>query len=58
MIGMNFPDKKEKYISMIGASMGIGLFIGPPLGSFIYSHMDFPSVFYFFSIWILLMAIL
>lgn len=40
MISMNFPDQKEKYISLIGASMGIGLFLGPPLGSLIYGHFD------------------
>lgn len=58
MISMNFPDKKEKYISLIGASMGIGLFLGPPLGSLIYGWLGFACVFYFFSIWILIMIFL
>jgi MFS family permease len=58
MISINFPDKKEKYISLIGASMGIGLFLGPPLGSLIYGRFGFACVFYFFSIWILMMIFL
>ena len=38
--------------------MGLGLFLGPPLGSLIYGHFGFSCVFYFFSVWILLMAVL
>jgi MFS family permease len=58
MISINFPDKKEKYISLIGASMGFGLFLGPPLGSLIFGRFGFACVFYFFSGWIFIMILL
>lgn len=57
LISSNFPLEKEKYISYIGASMGVGLMLGPPLGSFIYGKWNFASVFYFFSVWIFIMLI-
>lgn len=57
LISTNFPKEKEKYISYIGASMGFGLMIGPPIGSVIYGNFGFAWVFYFFSIWIFLMFI-
>jgi len=58
IISSNFPDEKVKYISYIGASTGFGLMIGPPLGSFIYGHLGFGAVFYFFSLWIGVMLII
>jgi MFS family permease len=58
LISTNFPEDKEKYISYIGASMGFGLMIGPPLGSFVFGRFGFAWVFYFFSIWIFIMMIL
>ena len=38
--------------------MGVGLMLGPPLGSVIYGKFKFAAVFYFFSIWIFIMIIL
>ena len=38
--------------------MGIGLMLGPPLGSVVYGHTNFACVFYFFSIWIFIMIFL
>lgn len=58
LISTNFPEDKEKYISYIGASMGFGLMVGPPLGSFIFGNLNFAMVFYFFSIWIFIMMVL
>jgi len=58
IISSNFPDEKIKYISYIGASTGFGLMVGPPLGSFIYGHLGFGCVFYFFSLWIGVMLII
>lgn len=58
LISSNFPAEKEKYISYIGASMGVGLMLGPPLGSVIYAPIGFACVFYFFSIWIFIMILL
>ena len=58
LISTNFPEEKEKFISYIGASMGFGLMLGPPLGSFIFGKLSFAMVFYFFSIWIFVMMIL
>jgi len=58
LISSNFPAEKEKYISYIGASMGLGLMLGPPLGSVIYGQLKFAAVFYFFSIWIFIMILL
>ena len=58
IISSNFPDEKIRYISYIGASTGFGLMVGPPLGSFIYGHLGFGCVFYFFSLWIGVMLII
>jgi len=41
LITTNFPKDKERYVANIGASMGLGLMIGPPLGSIIYGATDY-----------------
>lgn len=58
MISIYFPNEKELYLSYIGAFMGFGLMLGPPIGSFIYGSFGFDWVFYFFSIWIFFMLLL
>jgi MFS family permease len=36
IIGTNFPGDKGKYFGYIEAAVGLGLIVGPPLGSFMY----------------------
>ena len=38
--------------------MGLGLMLGPFIGSIIYGYLNFECVFYFFSIWIFIMILL
>lgn len=36
VVSSAYPEEKTKYISMLEAASGLGLMIGPPLGSIIY----------------------
>ena len=43
---MTFPDDQEKYIALIETSVGIGLILGPVIGSSIYALAGFSSTFF------------
>ena len=58
LISHNFQDSQEKYIGLVGSALGVGLMIGPPLGSCIYSGYNYPMVFYFFSTLIFVILIM
>lgn len=44
-----FSDKKIEYISYLETGNGVGLIIGPPLGSVFYGYFGFSSTFYLFG---------
>lgn len=46
MVGSNFTDEKEKYFGLLEASVGLGLVIGPPLGSALYGYFGYEWAFY------------
>jgi MFS family permease len=58
LIAHNFPDSKDKYISHVGTALGIGLFLGPPIGSYVYGWYSYSKVFYLFSMIILITLIM
>jgi len=43
---MNFPDEQEKYIALIETAVGVGLILGPVMGSAIYSLYGFSPTFF------------
>ena len=52
-----YPDDKEVLIGYIEATMGIGLILGPIIGSFLYSLMGFSSTFYIYGCFVGLFAV-
>lgn len=49
IISFEFQKNREQYIGYAQASSGIGLMVGPVLGSVIYSNLNFQRVFYVFG---------
>lgn len=49
VITSTMPDNKEKYIGQIEGSIGIGIIVGPIIGSFIYGLVNYEWVFYSFG---------
>ena len=45
-----YPDKVEKVISLMEATVGAGMMLGPILGSFIYNAVGFFKTFAIFGI--------
>ena len=45
-----YPDKLEKVISLMEATVGAGMMLGPILGSFIYNAVGFFKTFAIFGI--------
>lgn len=43
---MEFPNEQEKYIALIETAVGVGLILGPVLGSAIYAFAGFSSTFF------------
>jgi hypothetical protein len=41
--------KKERYLSYCSMAIGLGLMMGPVMGSLLYSWLDFKGTFYFFG---------
>ena len=41
--------KKERYLSYCSTAIGLGLMMGPVMGSLLYSWLDFKGTFYFFG---------
>jgi MFS family permease len=46
---MYFSDDREKYLGMAEAIAGVGLMIGPVIGSFLYSRLGYLGTFLTFS---------
>ena len=57
MIGSIFSEDKEKYFGYIEGSIGLGLVIGPPLGSIMYGNLGYEWAFFSTSIISLLAAL-
>lgn len=53
----DFPSEKDAMIGYIEAFTGIGLVLGPIIGSVIYSNLGFENTFYFCGVFIGLFAI-
>lgn len=45
-----YKEEKTTYIAIIEAATGLGLILGPPIGSAIYGHAGFAWAFFAFSI--------
>ena len=54
LLGSNFSDQKAKYFGLMEAACGLGLILGPPIGSLMYGYFGFQGAFYVFSIVILI----
>ena len=49
LVSHNFNEDRSKYLSYVKASGGLGLMLGPSIGSTIYGWLGFARTFYFFS---------
>ena len=49
-MSQNYRENKAQYIAYIEAASGLGLIIGPPMGSAIYGVLGYGWAFYSFSI--------
>jgi len=49
---LEFPDKKVIYLGYCSFCAGAGLFLGPVIGSVVYSLLDYTKTFYFFAVFI------
>eukprot|EP00344_Euplotes_crassus_P004222 CAMPEP_0196996980 /NCGR_PEP_ID=MMETSP1380-20130617/2738_1 /TAXON_ID=5936 /ORGANISM="Euplotes crassus, Strain CT5" /LENGTH=358 /DNA_ID=CAMNT_0042413105 /DNA_START=379 /DNA_END=1455 /DNA_ORIENTATION=+ len=47
---MTFPDEQEKYIALIETAVGVGLILGPVIGSSIYAFFGFSPTFFVIGI--------
>lgn len=47
---MTFPDEQEKYIALIETAVGVGLILGPVIGSSIYAFFGFSATFFVIGI--------
>jgi len=53
VVNQVFSENKAQYISYLEAASGLGMIVGPPLGSLIYGFSGYQWSFYAFSILIL-----
>jgi len=49
IIVSNYPDKKDWYIGLMEAGAGMGVLVGPLLGSVLYEHGGYLVPFYVMS---------
>lgn len=49
IIAQEFPNDRPKYLALINMALGLGLAIGPVIGSVVYSLLDYLNTFYFFA---------
>ena len=54
IISIVFSEDREKYLGIAEATQGIGLMIGPVIGSFFYADLDFIGTFQVFAAFLLL----
>lgn len=58
LINSTFVDDRVKYLGYVKASTGLGLMLGPSVGSFVYGYFGYAVTFYFFSLFIFIALIL
>lgn len=58
LISTNYSEEKTKYIGFMEAAGGLGLMIGPPLGSFLYSMFKYAWTFYSLAVFIFINTLL
>lgn len=59
IVSMTFPDEQEKYIALIETAVGVGLILGPVMGSSIYAFFGFSATFFLIgSVFLILTPIL
>lgn len=46
---IEWPEKQELYIGYSMMCLGLGLSLGPVIGSFVYSAIGYVNTFYFFT---------
>jgi MFS family permease len=49
LVTIEFPAKREEYMGYCESAVGIGLMIGPVLGSLIYGFVGYAPTFYIFG---------
>ena len=50
LITSNYSSEKTKFIGYMEAAGGLGLMVGPPIGSFLYGYLNYAWTFYSLSI--------
>ena len=50
LISNNYSEDRSKYLAYVKAAGGLGLMLGPSMGSTIYGYLGYAKTFYFFSI--------
>ena len=58
IITIEFPENQDKYLGWAEAATGVGLVMGPALGSFIYSFLGYMFTFIAFGILLMIGMIL
>jgi MFS family permease len=58
MVASNFSEERDKYFGYIEAASGLGLVIGPPIGSMIYGRFGYQWAFYSTSIFVFINVII
>jgi predicted MFS family arabinose efflux permease len=48
-VTIEFPDKREEYMGYCESAVGVGLMIGPVLGSLVYGWVQYSGTFYVFG---------
>jgi MFS family permease len=49
IIMMRFPDRKERFLGYCSTAVGLGMMLGPVLGSVLYTFLAFEWTFYVFA---------
>ena len=58
LVSNNYVEDRSRYISYVKAAGGLGLMLGPSMGSTIYGYLGYARTFYFFSLLLVLGLIL
>jgi len=58
LISNNYVENRTKYLSYVKAAGGLGLMLGPSMGSTIYGYLGYEETFYFFSLFFNIFEIL
>lgn len=57
IVAVTFPEKQQKYLGILEASMGFGLVVGPVIGSTLYTLLGFQGTFFLVGAVFLISAI-